>query len=93
MLCRLGGDEFVVLMPGAPLAVARERAEQLLTGFRRVEIDLAGENDFALSFSMGLAVFPAHAATGPGLLRAADLALYRAKAAGRDQLTVGQLSE
>jgi diguanylate cyclase (GGDEF)-like protein/PAS domain S-box-containing protein len=93
ILCRLGGDEFVLVMPGASLADARERAEHLLADVRRVTIDFAGEADFAPSLSMGLAVYPAHATTGQSLLRAADLALYRAKAEGRDRLAVGQAAQ
>jgi diguanylate cyclase (GGDEF)-like protein len=93
VLCRLGGDEFVLVMPGASISIARDRAEQLLTEFRRVAIDFSGQAEVAPSLSMGLAVFPEHAQTGPGLLRAADLALYRAKAEGRDRLAIGQPSE
>jgi diguanylate cyclase (GGDEF)-like protein/PAS domain S-box-containing protein len=89
IVCRLGGDEFVLVMPGASLADAQERAEQLLTEVRRVTIAFPGEQDFVPSLSMGLAVYPAHASTVQTLLRAADLALYRAKAEGRDRLTVG----
>jgi diguanylate cyclase (GGDEF)-like protein len=93
VLCRLGGDEFVLVMPGASLSIARDRAEQLLTEFRGVAIDFSGHGEVAPSLSMGLAVFPEHAQTGSGLLRAADLALYRAKAEGRDRLAIGQPSE
>jgi diguanylate cyclase (GGDEF)-like protein/PAS domain S-box-containing protein len=93
ILCRLGGDEFVLVMPGASLAVARDRAEQLLTDFRRVATDFSGRDESPPSLSMGLAIFPEHATTGVGLLRAADVALYRAKAEGRDRLTVGQPTE
>ena len=93
IVCRLGGDEFVLVMPGASLADAQERAEQLLTEVRRVTVDVPGEQDFAPSLSMGLAVYPAHASTVQTLLRAADLALYRAKAEGRDRLTVGHVVE
>jgi diguanylate cyclase (GGDEF)-like protein len=93
VLCRLGGDEFVIVMPGASLTIARDRAEQLLTEFRRVAIDFSSQGEAAPSLSMGLTVFPEHAQTGAGLLRAADLALYRAKAEGRDQLAIGQPTE
>jgi diguanylate cyclase (GGDEF)-like protein/PAS domain S-box-containing protein len=93
ILCRMGGDEFVLVMPGASLSVAQDRADHILTDFRRVVIDFSGHIDIAPSLSMGLAIFPTHAATGPGLLRAADLALYRAKAEGRDRLAVGWPTE
>jgi diguanylate cyclase (GGDEF)-like protein len=93
IVCRLGGDEFVLVMPGASLEDARERAEQLLTEVRRLTIDFPGEQDFVPSLSMGLAVYPAHAPTVQALLKAADLALYQAKAQGRDRLTVGHAIE
>jgi diguanylate cyclase (GGDEF)-like protein len=38
--------------------------------------------------SLGVAAYPAHGATGDELLRAADAALYRTKAAGRDRVVV-----
>ncbi len=93
IVCRLGGDEFVLVMPGASLEDAQERAEQLLTEVRRLTIDFPGEQDFVPSLSMGLAVYPAHAPTVQALLKAADLALYQAKAQGRDRLTVGHAIE
>ena len=37
---------------------------------------------------MGVAVFPEHGESVDGLLKAADGALYRAKAAGRDRVMV-----
>ena len=90
IVCRMGGDEFVLVMPGASLEDARERVEQLLSEVRRLTIDLPGEESFVPSLSMGLAVYPTHAPTVQTLLKAADLALYRAKAQGRDRLTIGQ---
>jgi hypothetical protein len=66
------------------------RAEEAVRSSASRQVSVAS---LGLRASMGLAIFPAHATTGPGLLRAADLALYRAKAAGRDQLTVGQPSD
>jgi GGDEF domain-containing protein len=39
--------------------------------------------------SAGVATFPDHGAAGDELVRIADAALYRAKAAGRDRLVIG----
>ncbi|MGL5194630.1 MAG: diguanylate cyclase domain-containing protein [Chroococcales cyanobacterium] len=39
-----------------------------------------------MTLSLGVASFPQHGKTGLAVLRAADVALYQAKAAGRDQV-------
>ena len=41
-----------------------------------------------ITVSLGVAVFPEHGSTLEMLLRAADVALYEAKRAGRDQIVV-----
>ena len=48
-----------------------------------------GSFDIRVTMSIGLAVFPDHAASVEGLLQCADKALYRAKNAGRNRLEVG----
>ncbi len=44
-----------------------------------------------MTLSLGVAAFPQHGAAADALLRAADTALYRAKAAGRDRVMVADL--
>lgn len=82
VVCRLGGDEFAVLLRGAPGAEhVAETAGRLSHALRRpVLIDGI---ELPLSASIGCARFPADAVTGDGLQRAADLALYQVKRAGR----------
>jgi diguanylate cyclase (GGDEF)-like protein/PAS domain S-box-containing protein len=82
---RIGGDEFVILLDPATLEVAPEVvAERVLAAVRR-PIDLSGGSGepFALTASIGISLGP-HSSPDE-LLRAADLALYRAKAGGRDR--------
>jgi diguanylate cyclase (GGDEF)-like protein len=73
--CRLGGDEFAVILPGSSAEDAvkvAERAQEMLAE--------GGHGQF--SFSGGIArVTPAHS-SAETVYRAADLAAYRAKAAG-----------
>ncbi len=81
IVARLGGDEFAVLMPGDDVAKAQEIAERLI----RVVSEpyaVAGQN-VEIGASVGLALFPPDGRLPEELLNAADLALYRAKAAGR----------
>ncbi|WP_433043791.1 putative bifunctional diguanylate cyclase/phosphodiesterase [Dactylosporangium sp. CS-033363] len=86
-LARLGGDEFAVLVEDVSEVEAMDLAERLLAAIRR-PLRL-GNRDVVCSASIGVAT--AKAGDGedgpdPGeLLRNADLAMYAAKAAGRDR--------
>lgn len=84
--CRLGGDEFAIMMPGATLAVARQRAEDLRRAIAALRIRHSRIDLPAISMSCGVAAFPEHGVAADALLRAADQALYRAKEAGRDRV-------
>ena len=81
---RVGGEEFALLLPATAHDVALQVAERLRLGIREV---FAGE-EVPLSISFGIATFPVHAPDGPGVLRAADQALYSAKEKGRDRSVV-----
>ncbi|MFD2184559.1 EAL domain-containing protein [Rhodoplanes azumiensis] len=80
---RIGGDEFAViqLVDGPPRAAAAALAERLLQRVRApYEID--GKR-IVIGISIGIAVAPNDGRTSSGILRNADLALYRAKTDGR----------
>jgi diguanylate cyclase (GGDEF)-like protein len=79
---RLGGDEFVVMLPGIDADGAFEIAEQL-----RTELD-DGLDDagFPLRLSAGLSTYPYDGGGASQLLRAADQALYQAKANGKNRV-------
>nr|WP_255430135.1 GGDEF domain-containing protein [Streptomonospora sp. PA3] len=82
---RFGGEEFVVLLPGADMAEACRVAERLRMRVGRMELNADGE-EVAITVSLGLAVLQVHGDDLVSLLAAADLALYRAKGAGRDRV-------
>lgn len=83
LIARWGGDEFTVLAPNAcspdeAAALASRIVQSLDQPF------LVGEQLLKISASVGLASFPADGDDGQALLRRADMALYRAKDAGRN---------
>lgn len=85
LVCRWGGEEFVVVMPHTPLPGALQRAESWRSSFAGEAVRFGG---LVLSntLSAGIAVWPGDGDTPEGLLRAADLALYRAKSGGRNRV-------
>ncbi len=85
--CRYGGEEFLMLLPGMPLNVALERAERWRQDFAASTV-FFGELAIQATLSVGIAGYPGHGTTAQQLIRHADLALYRAKAAGRNRVTV-----
>jgi diguanylate cyclase (GGDEF)-like protein len=86
---RLGGDEFVVLAEGTSLAAGSEALAQRLLDVLR-EPFLIGEVPFPLSGSVGVANGDRDSASD--LLRDADVALYEAKALGKNRYVVFQAS-
>ncbi|HET6942331.1 MAG TPA: EAL domain-containing protein, partial [Sphingomicrobium sp.] len=81
-VARLGGDEFVVLQTVSGDRNAIDRlAENLIEAIAR-PLNIDG-NELIPSTSVGIAIAPADGIDGGTLLRNADLALYRAKEAGR----------
>jgi diguanylate cyclase (GGDEF)-like protein len=87
--CRYGGEEFVVILSGASLETAKERAELLREEARNVSVQFDGRVLRGVTVSVGVSASPAHGSTAEDLLRAADAALYRAKTRGRNLVVVG----
>lgn len=87
IVCRFGGEEFVILMPDAAMDDARDRAELFRKNFEALSPSCE-EKPIKTTFSAGVASFPLHADSGEALLVAADVALYRSKAEGRNRVSV-----
>lgn len=92
LLARYGGEEFLVALPGLSLAQARPMAERLRRALG--DIPISGSEimmPIPVTISIGLAVFDPmapRANTANQLLLAADQALYRAKATGRNRVAL-----
>jgi diguanylate cyclase (GGDEF)-like protein len=81
---RLSGDEFVVLVESRAQDATVDLLADRLTDVLREPVELrAGRRAFSVTASIGVAV--GQYATPDALLRDADLALYAAKAAGKDR--------
>jgi len=84
---RLGGDEFALWVAGDASDGERE-AESAV-----VEVNEAfSDSPYSVSISIGVAAFPEAGADAAALLRAADEALYAAKAAGSGYVRAADLA-
>jgi diguanylate cyclase (GGDEF)-like protein len=82
-VARMGGDEFVVLIENRESlhdisACARRLVEELSAPY------LLGTKDCHVTLSIGISVFPSDGSDSRALLKAADVAMYRAKEMGRN---------
>ena len=84
-VARIGGDEFVAFLPGASLADAQRVLNQCMDEIRR-PISLSDGSTIIATMSVGLATFASPAIDE--VLKAVDVAMYAAKARGRDRLVV-----
>lgn len=85
-VCRYGGEEFVVLMPGASMEEARQRAETLRESIAQAQFEHRGKRLANLTISAGIACWPESCPVFDELFRAADRALYQAKETGRNRV-------
>ncbi len=89
-LGRQGGEEFCALLANTGQERAQMRAEELRRAVAERPIQL-GDQEIAVTISLGVAISPDHATEMAGLLKAADGALYRAKHGGRNRVEVAPL--
>jgi diguanylate cyclase (GGDEF)-like protein len=89
VVCRYGGEEFAVVLPATQGASAAAVAEKLRRAVANAEF--AGV-PYPVTVSIGVAEFPAHGITRDDIVRAADVALYSAKEAGRNQVCLASVA-
>ena len=89
---RFGGEEFVLVLPNTPKSDGVKVADKLRMIIRDHKFSGNGKNSDRLTVSIGVASYPDDARTMEDLVDVADIALYQAKGAGRDQV-VGHQSE
>ncbi len=82
-VARYGGEEFLLMMPETEIEGATEVAERIRKKIAAEQLP-AG----AITVSVGVAAFPGHGDAAEALIAAADAALYEAKHAGGDRVTM-----
>lgn len=83
LIYRLGGEEFLIVLPGVDLAGGRQLGERL-----RLAVAEAKPTGILTTISLGVSAASGQEAAYEALFRAADQALYVAKRAGRNRLSV-----
>ncbi|MBO6727326.1 MAG: EAL domain-containing protein [Rhizobiaceae bacterium] len=87
IVARVGGDEFVLMLPGVDrVPVLRS----ILNNLQKEISLLADEMGLSIggSASLGSAFYPKDATTVDGLMKLADIAMYRAKTAGKNKTEI-----
>jgi diguanylate cyclase (GGDEF)-like protein/PAS domain S-box-containing protein len=90
LLARQGGDEFLLLLADLPRAEVEATARRVAEGLLRAlakPFQISGA-EFHIGASIGISMYPRDASDADELLRHADAAMYEAKAAGRNGITV-----
>jgi diguanylate cyclase (GGDEF)-like protein len=81
-IARLGGDEFAIIHPTVSSQDTENLARRLINAISTPF--LIDGQEIHSSICIGIAMAPEHGTTGDQLMKCADLALYRAKAQGRN---------
>ncbi len=84
LLARFGGDEFLLILPAANHAIVTLIAQRMIDAMSKAFV--LDNKTVYVTASIGIAMAPQDGATPADLLRHADTALYKAKAAGRNTL-------
>ncbi|HWJ76135.1 MAG TPA: PleD family two-component system response regulator [Kaistia sp.] len=89
LAARFGGEEFIIVLLDTPLEAAGMAAERLVQRVRDLAI---AHGDSHLTISAGVATVTPHEGLTPeSVINAADLALFRAKSAGRGRVELSNV--
>ncbi len=83
--CRIGGEEFMILLAEGGREAAVELAEALRRDVAALKVRYGGKTLPTITISLGVAAWPGDGRTPQELMKAADNALYEAKAKGRNR--------
>ncbi len=85
IVARYGGEEFAIILPATDMTTAGSIAERVRQAIAAARVPVKDESEgVPITASVGFATFPLQASVPATLLKAADVALYAAKHAGRN---------
>lgn len=95
LAARYGGEEFAVVLPGSDRQETMQTAERLRSRIEKIDYRTLSGRVRQVTASLGAAFLPKTSQDPASLLRAADIALYRAKKGGRNRCVAyeGKLKE
>lgn len=85
LVARIGGDEFAVTLTGSSVEASRKVAMRVLE-LMKLPVALDGQ-EFRVTVSIGIALFPQDGEHSKSIMRSADLAMYKAKEMGKDRFS------
>lgn len=86
LLARIGGEEFAILLPESNKTDATVVAEKLRLAIMETAFEATDGQELRLTISAGVASYPFDGSELEDIFEAADKAMYRAKAAGRNRV-------
>jgi len=82
-LARIGGDEFMIILEeDKDLTTSKAVANKIIEAMQKPIV--LGESELMISTSIGIAIYPQDAAEAEELIKNSDMAMYKAKEAGRN---------
>ena len=88
LACRYGGEEFSLIVAEVDTEGTHRCVESIREAIKHLSLHHRGQTLGTITVSAGIATYPTHGDNSEDLIRAADEALYRAKKAGRDCISV-----
>ena len=93
IVCRYGGEEFAVILPETSLTGAKQVAERVMLVVSDLELPHPESPRNKVTISIGIACMNnSEAVSAADLVKRADAALYDAKEAGRNAMSIGLLA-
>ncbi|CAK0780959.1 Sensor domain-containing diguanylate cyclase [Gammaproteobacteria bacterium] len=86
--CRYGGEEFILILSPSSAEGALRRGEKIREDAGLLRVYHANQDLSAITLSLGVAIYPDQGNSPEDIIKAADIALYRAKCSGRNRVVM-----